>query len=116
MKVVNKIKHKSGGSIECCKARLVAKAYNQQEGIDFINTFSPVAKLVTIKVMLALASNHNWHLIQMDVNNVFLHVDLFEEFYMNLPLGYARNGECPTSEGKLVCKLHKSILWLKPSF
>lgn len=107
-KWVFKIKHNTDGSIARYKARLVAKGFHQEQGIDYNETFSPVVKHSTIRVILALAVQFHWSLHQLDATNAFLHGILKEDIYMTQPQGFT-----DPSFPNHVCKLHKSIYGLK---
>lgn len=101
-KSVNKVKYHIDRNVDCYKARLVSKDYNQQEGIYFPDTFSLVVKIVTVKVLLTLVISFNWELAQMDIYNAFLNECLFKEVYMSLYIGY-KTSIVPTKGEKLVC-------------
>ena len=77
-----KIKRNSDGSLQRCKARLVEKGFSQQHGVDFTDTFSPVARYTSIRILLAIANQFDLHLHQMDVRTTFLNGNLKEDIYM----------------------------------
>ena len=77
--------------MERFKARLVARGFTQSYGIDYQETFTPVAKLNTVRIILSIAINQDWSLYQRDVKNAFLNGDLMEEVYMDVLLGFESN-------------------------
>ena len=103
---VYKIKTNSDGSVEQYKARLVAKRYSQQYGMDYEETFGLVAKMTNIHTRIAVASICQWHISQLDVKNAFLNGDLQEEVYMSPPSGVSR-------DSGYVYKLKKALYGLK---
>ena len=102
-KWIFKIKYNADGSFQRNKARLVAKGFHQQYGFDYFETFSPVIKPVTIRIILTLALQLNWSVNQIDINNAFLYGDLEESVYMSQPPGFE------IGDSNTVCKLTKAL-------
>ncbi|KAG8491907.1 hypothetical protein CXB51_015260 [Gossypium anomalum] len=109
-KWIFKVKRHADGSVARYKGRLVVKGYLQEAGVNFQETFSPVVKPTTIRVVLALTVSMDWPLRQVDINNAFLNGDLQEEIYMVQPPGFEQLGD---GGRPLVCKLRKALYGLK---
>lgn len=109
-KWVYKRKIGSDGQVIRHKARLVAKGFSQKPGIDYDETFSPVARAESIRTIMATGVQHGHHIHQMDVTAAFLNGELHEEVFMSQPEGFKEKGK-----EHLVCKLNKSIYGLKQS-
>jgi hypothetical protein len=108
VKWVYKLKHNPDGSIQRAKSRLVVKGYAQQPRIDYSETFAPVARLDTVRTIIAVAAQKGWNLYQLDVKSAFLNGELKEEVYVQQPRGF----ETPGQEEK-VYKLKKALYGLK---
>ena len=107
-KWIFKKKMKADGSIDKYKVRLVIKSYKQKEGLDYFDTHSPVTRISSIRMLIAIATIHNLEIHQMNVKTAFLNGDLDEEIYMEQPEGFIVPGE-----EKKVCRLVKSLYGLK---
>ena len=107
-KWIFKRKMKADGSIDKYKARLVVKGYKQKEGLDYFDTYSPVTRITSIRMLIAIAALFNLEIHQMDVKTAFLNDDLNEEIYMEQPEGFVVSGQ-----EKKVCRLVKSLYGLK---
>ena len=108
VKWIYKSKYNEHGELEKRKARLVAKGYTQKHGIDYTEVYAPVARIETVRMIVALAAQQSWNIFQMDVKSAFLHGELNEDVYVEQPKGYEIKG----SEDK-VYKLHKALYGLK---
>uniref|UniRef100_A0A2N9F5X3 Integrase catalytic domain-containing protein n=1 Tax=Fagus sylvatica TaxID=28930 RepID=A0A2N9F5X3_FAGSY len=107
-KWIFKRKMKADGSIDKYKARLVVKGYKQKEGVDYFDTYSPVTRITSIRMLIAIAALYNLEIHQMDVKTAFLNGELDEEIYMEQPEGFIVPGK-----EKKVCRLVKSLYGLK---
>jgi hypothetical protein len=108
LKWVYKLKRNEAGEIIKHKARLVARGFVQQEGIDFDEVFAPVARMESVRPLLVLAAQEGWQVHHMDVKSAFLNGDLKEEVYVRQPAGFIVAGQ----EGK-VLRLRKALYGLR---
>nr|GFA33024.1 ribonuclease H-like domain, reverse transcriptase, RNA-dependent DNA polymerase [Tanacetum cinerariifolium] len=108
LKWVFKTKRDAKGNIIKYKARLVAKGYVQEQGIDFDEVFAPVARIETVRLILALEAHHGWQVHHLDVKSAFLHGDLKEEVYVTQPEGFIQHGN-----SRKVYKLTKALYGLR---
>ena len=92
-KWIFKIKRKADGSVNKYKARLVAKGYVQKQGIDFEEVFAPMARIETIRLLIALAATKGWEIHHLDVKTTFLNGDLNEVVYVSQPKSFIKRGE-----------------------
>ena len=104
------VKISPDGQMERLKARLVVKGYTRIYGSDYYDTFSPVAKMASVHLLLSMAAMRSWSLDQLDIKNAFLHGDLVEEAYMEQSPRFVAQGE-----SSLVCSLRCSLYGLKQS-
>ena len=107
-KWIFKKKMKADGSIDKYKAILVVKGYNQKEGLEYFDTYSPVKRISSIRMLIVITAIHNLEIHQMDVKTTFLNGDLDEEIYMEQPKGFIVPGQL-----KKVFQLVKSLYGLK---
>lgn len=107
-KWVFKVKRNADGTVERYKARGVARGFSQQEGIDYEETFAPVAKFTSFRLLFAMAAAEGLPVSQVDIVTAFLNGDIDEEIYMQQPHGYEVAGK-----ENYVCRLHKSLYGLK---
>jgi hypothetical protein len=107
-KWIDKIKHAVDGSVEKYKARFVARGFSQVEGVDYDETFSPVARYTSIRTIIALVASMRWKLHQMDVKTAFLSGEIDEEVYIKHPEGFVIH-----DEETHVCRLKKALYGLK---
>jgi len=108
VKWIYKTKLNESGKVDKLKARLVAKGYAQQHGVDYTEVFALVARMDTVRMIIALAAQRSWLIYQLDVKFAFLHGELSEDLFVGQPKGYEQKG----NEHK-VYKLHKALYGLK---
>eukprot|EP00253_Pinus_taeda_P020995 PITA_20995 len=106
-KWIYRTKYGPDGKVDKHKACLVAKGFSQVEGIDYTQTFSPVAKINSISLVLSLSSAFKWEVHHMDVKSAFLHGELHEEIYMEQPTGFIQ------TYSSFICRLKKSLYGIK---